>query len=126
MSTVARMATPAPELAAPPEEELSPIAEPLDEREPATIAPVGARSASSRSIATPLAAVLALVFAGVIFAALSPQDPRPAAVGGSPSAARPASAAATQPSFQSTASASPSASPAAKPAKGHGHKGKHH
>jgi hypothetical protein len=116
-------AAPAPELAAAPAEEA--VAESLGEREPAAIAPVGAQSSSSRSIATPLAAVLALVFAGVIFAALSPQDPRPAAVGGS-SVVLPASAAATKPSLQPTASASPSASPAAKPPKGHGHKGKHH
>lgn len=116
------VAAPAPA----PEEEPSPIAEPLQEGEPAMIAPVGVRSSSSRSIATPLAAVLALVFAGVIFAALSPQDQRPAAAGASPSFARPASAAATQPSLQPTASASPSASPPAKPTKGHGHKGKHH
>jgi len=121
--------TPAPELAAAPptapEEVPSPIAESIGEREPAQIAPVGARSSSSRSIATPLAAVLAVVFAGVIFAALSPQDRRPAAAGASPSVAPRASAAATQPSFQPTASASPSAAPAAKPTKGHGHKGKH-
>ena len=128
----AAAAEPAPEpVAAPapapaPEEEPHLIAEPWNEREPAMMAPVGSRPSSSRSIATPLAAVLALVFAGVIFAALSPQDQRPAAVGGSPSVIRPASAAATQPSLQPTASASPSASPAAKPAKGHGHKGKHH
>jgi serine/threonine-protein kinase len=121
-----RMAAPAPELAPPPAPPEEPIAEPLPEREPAAIAPVGARSSSSRSIATPLAAVLAVIFAGVIFAALSPQDRRPAAAGASPSVPGPASAAATQPSFQPTASASPSASPAAKPAKGHGHKGKRH
>jgi serine/threonine protein kinase len=123
-----RAAAPEP-VAAPapaPEEEPQLIAEPLNEREPAIIAPVGARSSSSRSIATPLAAVLAVVFAGVIFAALSPQDRQPAAAGASPSLAGPASAAATQPSLQPTASASPSASPAAKPTKGHGHKGKHH
>jgi hypothetical protein len=121
-----RMAAPAPELEAAPAPTAEPIAEPLPEREPAAIAPVGARSSSSRSIATPLAAVLAVIFAGVIFAALSPQDRRPAAAGASPSVPGPASAAATQSSFQPTASASPSASPAAKPAKGHGHKGKHH
>jgi serine/threonine protein kinase len=120
--TPERVAAPAPAL----EEEPAPIVEPLNERDPAIIAPVGARSSSSRSIATPLAAVLAVVFAGVIFAALSPQDRRPAAAGASPSLAGPASATATQPSFQPTASASPSASPAAKPTKGHGHKGKHH
>jgi serine/threonine protein kinase len=120
--TPERVAAPAPPL----EEEPAPIVEPLNERDPAIIAPVGARSSSSRSIATPLAAVLAVVFAGVIFAALSPQDRRPAAAGASPSLAGPASAAATQPSLQPTASASPSASPAAKPTKGHGHKGKHH
>ena len=120
--TPERVAAPAPAL----EEEPAPIVEPLNEREPAIIAPVGARSSSSRSIATPLAAVLAVVFAGVIFAALSPQDRQPAAAGASPSLAGPASAAATQPSLQPTASASPSASPAAKPTKGHGHKGKHH
>jgi serine/threonine protein kinase len=120
--TPERVAAPAPAL----EEEPAPIVEPLNERDPAIIAPVGARSSSSRSIATPLAAVLAVVFAGVIFAALSPQDRRPAAAGASPSLAGPASAAATQPSLQPTASASPSASPAAKPTKGHGHKGKHH
>ncbi|HLQ48579.1 MAG TPA: hypothetical protein VK233_06360, partial [Candidatus Dormibacteraeota bacterium] len=130
----AAAAAPAPKLEAAaasapvlaPVDEPSPIAEPWNEREPAIIAPVGARSSSPRSIATALAAVLALVFAGVIFAALSPQDQRPAAVGGSPSVISPASAAATQPSLQPTASASPSASPAAKPTKGHGHKGKHH
>jgi serine/threonine protein kinase len=120
--TPERVAAPAPAL----EEEPAPIVEPLNERDPAIIAPVGARSSSSRSIATPLAAVLAVVFAGVIFAALSPLDRRPAAAGASPSLAGPASAAATQPSLQPTASASPSASPAAKPTKGHGHKGKHH
>jgi serine/threonine protein kinase len=120
--TPERVAAPAPPL----EEEPAPIVEPLNERDPAIIAPVGARSSSSRSIATPLAAVLAVVFAGVIFAALSPLDRRPAAAGASPSLAGPASAAATQPSLQPTASASPSASPAAKPTKGHGHKGKHH
>jgi serine/threonine protein kinase len=120
--TPERVAAPAPAL----EEEPAPIVEPLNERDPAIIAPVGARSSSSRSIATPLAAVLAVVFAGVIFAALSPLDRRPAAAGASPSLAGPASATATQPSFQPTASASPSASPAAKPTKGHGHKGKHH
>jgi serine/threonine protein kinase len=120
--TPERVAAPAPAL----EEEPAPIVEPLNERDPAIIAPVGARSSSSRSIATPLAAVLAVVFAGVIFAALSPQDRQPAAAGASPSLAGPASAAATQPSLQPTASASPSASPAAKPTKGHGHKGKHH
>ena len=116
--------TPAPAPA--PEEEPYLIAEPWNERDPAMMAPVGSRPSSSRSIATPLAAVLALVFAGVIFAALSPQDQRPAAGGGSPSVIPPGSATATQPSLQPTASASPSASPAAKPAKGHGHKGKHH
>ena len=116
--------TPAPAPA--PEEEPYLIAEPWNEREPAMMAPVGSRPSSSRSIATPLAAVLALVFAGVIFAALSPQDQRPAAGGGSPSVIPPGSATATQPSLQPTASASPSASPAAKPTKGHGHKGKHH
>lgn len=121
-----RVTAPEPAPLPAPEEESQLFAEPWNEREPAMIAPVRSRPSSSRSLATPLAAVLALVFAGAIFAALSPQDQRPAAVGGSPSVIRPASAAATQPSLQPTASASPSASPAAKPTKGHGHKGKHH
>ena len=125
-STPERVTTPEPAPPPAPEEEPHLIAEPWNEREPAMMAPVGSRPSSSRSIATPLAAVLALVFAGVIFAALSPQDQRPAAGGGSPSVIPPGSATATQPSLQPTASASPSASPAAKPAKGHGHKGKHH
>ena len=95
---------------------------------PAAIAESPARSGSgsARSLTAPVGLVLALVLAGVIFAALSPQDPRPAAVGASPSAVSPTATAATQPSLHPTASASPGASPAAKPAKGHGHKGKHH
>jgi serine/threonine protein kinase len=94
---------------------------------PAAIAESPARSGFgfARSLTTPVGVVLTLVLAGVIFAALSPQDRRPSPAGASPSVVPP-TAAATQPSLQPTASASPSASPAAKPAKGHGHKGKHH
>ena len=88
--------------------------------------PARSGSGSARSLTTPLGVVLALALAGVIFVALSPQDPRPAAVGASPPVVSPTATAATEPSLQPTASASPSASPAAKPAKGHGHKGKHH
>jgi len=87
-----------------------------------TESPTRSGSGYARSLTAPLGVVLALVLAGVIFAALSPQDPRPAAVGASPSVVSPTATGATQPSLQPTASASP----AAKPAKGHGHKGKHH
>jgi serine/threonine protein kinase len=95
---------------------------------PAAIAESPARSGSgsARSLTTPLGVVLALALAGVIFVALSPQDPRPAAGGASQPVASPTATAATQPSLQPMASASPGASAAAKPAKGHGHKGKHH
>lgn len=128
----AAVATSAPESieewAPAPIEEPSPTAVSAAAVQSAAIAENPARSGSSsaRSLTTPLGVVLALVLAGVIFAALSPQDPRPAAVGASPSVVSPTSAAATQPSLKPTASPSPSASPAAKPAKGHGHKGKHH
>jgi len=119
---------PIEEWAPAPIEEPSPAAMSAAAVRPAAIAESPARSGSgsARSLTTPLGVVLALALAGVIFVALSPQDPRPAAVGASPSVVSPTSTVVPQPSFQPTASASPSASPAAKPAKGHGHKGKHH
>jgi len=119
---------PIEEWAPAPIEESSPAAMSVAAVRPAAIAesPVRSGSGSARSLTTPLGVVLALALAGVIFVALSPQDPRPAAVGASPSVVSPTSTVVPQPSFQPTASASPSASPAAKPAKGHGHKGKHH
>jgi hypothetical protein len=117
-----------PESVREPIEEPSATAMSADAVRPAAIAESPARSGSgsARSLTTPLGVVLALALAGVIFVALSPQDPRPAVGGASPPVVSPTATAATQPSLQPTASASPSASPAAKPAKGHGHKGKHH
>ena len=119
---------PIEEWASAPIEEPSATAMSADAVRAAAIAESPARSGSgsARSLTTPLGVVLALALAGVIFVALSPQDPRPAAVGASPPVVSPTATAATEPSLQPTASASPSASPAAKPAKGHGHKGKHH
>ena len=113
-------------------EEVEPEPEPAASVVPvsAAVAPAvarsGARTTSPRSIAPPVAAILALIFAGVIFAALSPQDRRPSSVGGSPLTTRPGSSAAVLTSLPPAASPSPTASPAPKPAKGHGHKGKHH
>jgi serine/threonine protein kinase len=135
-------------IAAPPKE-IAPMpiaaaaeAEPLPEVEPAAVPPTTGESAdasapektpspltgapSGRSIAPPLAVLLALIFAGIIFAALSPQDRRPSSVGASPPIAGPTSPGLTQPSAQPSPSSSPTASMAAKPAKGHGHKEKHH
>jgi serine/threonine-protein kinase len=84
------------------------------------------RPASARSLGAPLAAILVVVFAGLILAALGPGDPRPIVDAPTSPPASPsfnAGAAATaSPSLEPSAS-----SPAAvKPAKGKGHKGKGH
>jgi serine/threonine protein kinase len=79
----------------------------------------------SRSIAPPLAAGLALVLAGIAFAALSPQDRPPSSGTDSPSNGVPAN-----PSIAPTATdpptPGPTESPVANPGKGKGHKGKGH
>jgi serine/threonine-protein kinase len=118
----------AADLQVPPEIEPAAVAPAIAESANANVligTPVtGSRPLSGRSIAPPLAVVLALIFAGVIFAALSPQDRRPSSIGASPAVGSPASSAVTQPS--SMVSPAATGSPAAKPQKGHGHKGKHH
>jgi serine/threonine protein kinase len=111
-----------------PIEESSPAAVGAAGVEPAAMAqgPARSGSGSDQSLTKALGVVLALVLAGVIFAALSPRDPRPGGGDASPPVVSPTSTVVAGPSSQPTASASPIASPAAKPAKGHGHKGKHH
>jgi serine/threonine-protein kinase len=109
---------PAGAAAAAPAPEAAPVAEAAPPRRPA----------SARSLGAPLAAILVVVFAGLILAALAPRDPRP--IVGSPTPPPPSvrvNAGAT-----ATATASPSLEPSAsspvavKPAKGKGHKGKGH
>jgi serine/threonine protein kinase len=97
----------------------------------AGIASVGAtrppRSGSARSLAPPLAAILAVVFAGLILAALAPRDPRPIADAPSAPVTSPSINSAGDATVAPSPSVEPTASPPpAKPTKEKGHKGKGH
>jgi serine/threonine protein kinase len=111
-----------------PVEEWAPTAEPAAAERRAAIAGRQPRSASgaARSLTTPLGVALALVVAGILYAALSPQDGRPIGGGASPSFPQ-VVATPTETATESPTPEPASPSPAGKPPKGHGdHKPKGH
>jgi serine/threonine protein kinase len=90
-------------------------ARPEPERAPARPAPTPTRTRNERGLAAPIAAVLALIFTGLVLAALAPTEPAGRSVPGAPTA-----------SVAATPTPKPSATPPpAKPkedkGKGHGH-----